>query len=378
MRILHVAESVKGGCGTYLNQVLRAQLCDPAIEHVHAVLPDAHVVQVPDIPDANRTLFASTGRSPASLHALWRATAQEVRQFRPDCVHLHSTFAGAIGRVGLALGRHRPAVVYCAHGWAFDMAGSRIKQSAMALAERVLARSCEGVIAISEYERRRGISAGIAPDRIVTVLNGIADLPGSCAGGWRSRSRVVGDRPPRRLLFIGRLDRQKGIDVLLAAIAGLEDRIALRVIGSAVVGDQSAPDLPRAGLTVLGWCDEQRIRQELEWADCVVVPSRWEGFGLVALEAMRSARAVIAANVGGLPEVVEAGRTGWLVPPEDPAALRAALLSLTDAQLAAAGAAGRQRFLQRFTIERTAVALTAVYRQAIAMRSSISHAFASA
>jgi glycosyltransferase involved in cell wall biosynthesis len=91
---------------------------------------------------------------------------------------------------------------------------------------------------------------------------------------------------------------------------------------------------------------------------------------------MRAGKAVIASDVGGLPEVIDSGVTGWLVPPDDAAALRTAMLEPSDAQLAAAGALGRQRFAQRFTIERTATALQAVYRQAIAMRGSISQAFA--
>jgi glycosyltransferase involved in cell wall biosynthesis len=369
MRILHVAESVKGGCGTYLNQLIRAQLGDSAIGGVHAVLPDAHVVQVPDVPPANRSLFASHGRSPASLFALWQATTQAIAQFEPDCVHLHSTFAGAVGRFGLAFASSRPSMVYCAHGWAFDMAGAPAKRGAMKLAERWLSHGCEGVIAISEYERQRAIEVGIRPERVVTVLNGIVDAP-------PAEQTPSQDDRPRRVLFIGRLDRQKGIDILLAAIHGHESQIALRVIGASVVGDQEVLAPERLGVTMLGWCDDRRIQQELAWADCVVIPSRWEGFGLVALEAMRAGRAVIASRVGGLLEVVDHGRTGWLVQPEDPAVLRAALLAPNNAQLAAAGAAGRQRFVQRFTIERTANALNAVYRQAIAMRASISHAFA--
>lgn len=376
MRILHVAESVKGGCGTYINQLVRAQLADPAIESVQVVLPDAHVVQVPDIPRSSRTLFSSNGRSLRSLHALWRTTKRELVEFRPDCVHLHSTFAGVVGRTGMTLQRSRPPVVYCAHGWAFDMPGSSLKRGAMALAERAMSHGCEGVIAISEYERTRGIAVGIAPKRIVTVLNGMADAPLSQAADMLA---PITERPanaPRRILFIGRLDRQKGVDVLLAALDGLADKVVLRIVGSPVVGDQLVLGCERSGVTMLGWCDDARIRQELAWTDCVVIPSRWEGFGLVALEAMRAGKPVIASAVGGLPEVVEAGVTGWLVPPDDPAALRTMLLSLDDAQLTAAGAAGRHRFVRRFTIDPMADALLSVYRQAIAMRSSISHAFA--
>ncbi|MBB4857395.1 glycosyltransferase involved in cell wall biosynthesis [Novosphingobium chloroacetimidivorans] len=366
MRILHVAESVKGGCGTYLNQVVASQLSDPAIHDLHVVVPDEHIVQVPDIPTAKRSLFASRGRSPASLLALWRATDQAVREFKPDCVHLHSTFAGAVGRIGLMLRAQRPPIVYCAHGWAFDMAGSIAKQRCVARVERWLSRRCEGVIAISDYERARGIEVGIAPERIVTVPNGIGDAPPppppECS-------------PIRRVLFVGRLDRQKGVDVLLQAMRDLGGRVDLRVIGASVVGDE-APVLDQPGVTALGWCDQDRICRELAWADCVVVPSRWEGFGLVAVEAMRAGRAVVASDVGGLAQVVEHGRTGWLVPPEDPVALAMALVAPSDADLRAAGVAGRQRFLRHFTIDRTVTALRAVYRQAIAMRSSINHAFA--
>ncbi len=369
MRILHIAESVKGGCGTYLSQVMRVQMSDPGIESVHAVLPQAHWTQVPDIPESRRTLFEGRPRSPHALRELWRATSQAVEAFQPDCVHLHSTFAGAIGRIRLALSRARPSVVYCAHGWAFDMAGSPFQQAAMKLAERALAPSCEGIIAISQYERDRAIAAGIAPQRIVTVLNGIVDAPPPPLPSPRS------DRP-RRVLFIGRLDRQKGFDVLLNAVTAQTSDITLRVIGSPVVGDQAVVGPDRPGVTLLGWCDEARIRHELAWADCVAIPSRWEGFGLVALEAMRAGRAVIASRVGGLPEVVDHGRTGWLVSPADSAALCAALVSPSSDDLIAAGIEGRRRFLRHFTIERTAASLTAVYRQAIAMRRTISHAFA--
>jgi glycosyltransferase involved in cell wall biosynthesis len=367
MRILHVAESVKGGCGTYLNQIIRAQMADAAIAGVHAVLPQGHLMQVPDVPEHSLTVFKGGDRGLHALRDLWRATARAVKTFEPDCVHLHSTFAGAIGRAGLAMGKNRPSIVYCAHGWAFDMAGSAMKRRLITWAERALAPACEGIIAISDYERRRAIMAGIAPERVITVLNGIVDA-----------SPPAPPRPGaiRRVLFIGRLDRQKGFDVLLDAVEPIAHAVSVRVIGSAVVGDQAPAADHRPGIAMLGWCDGQQIRRELAWADCVVVPSRWEGFGLVALEAMRAGRAVIASRVGGLPEVVEERCTGWLIPPNDPAALRSALLTISDADLIAAGSAGRRRFLRHFTIDRTAASLTAVYRQAVAMRRTISHAFA--
>lgn len=366
MRILHIAESVKGGCGTYINQLARTQLADPTIEAVHAVLPDAHVEQIPDLPACNRTLFASPRRSAKSLASLWSFTTAAIQAFKPDCIHLHSTFAGAIVRSGLRLRTDRPAMIYCAHGWSFDMEGPAARRQIMALTEQALSHCCEGIVAISEHERRRGEAIGIARKRLVTVLNGIEDVP---AISFPQSS------PKRRILFVGRLDRQKGFDILEAALQGLSHQFDLRVIGTSVVNQQNGVVPSHPGMTSLGWCDQSRIREEMAAAECVIVPSRWEGFGLVAVEAMRTGRAVIASRVGGLPEVVEDNVTGWLVEPNNPHALQEKLLGLSAEQLAQAGAAGRQRFENLFRLERMAGELKKVYRQAIAMRSPISHAF---
>ena len=199
MRVLHVAESIKGGCGTYLDQVVPQQMqADPGAT-IRVIVPDAHVDQLKRVPPAQIVPFAGS-RSLGAFADLARTVRREVTTFRPDVVHLHSTFAGLIGRPLLAVGGKRPRVIYCAHGWAFDMDRSGWKLKAVALAERALARFADRIVAISDYERQRGLDIGIAPARIVRVWNGLADqaLPPPPPVPGR----------PRRLLFIGRLDRQ--------------------------------------------------------------------------------------------------------------------------------------------------------------------------
>ena len=100
-----------------------------------------------------------------------------------------------------------------------------------------------------------------------------------------------------------------------------------------------------------------------ERAEIVVVSSFGEGFGMVALEAMERGRAVIASDVGGLPEIVAAGETGLVVPPGDPAALASAIVELArDPARTAACAAGRERALsqERCTERTEALYLTAL------------------
>lgn len=356
MKVLHVAESVKGGCGTYLNQLATHQMADPAFMDIRVIVPDAHIVQVPDIPRDKLALFDGELRSLRSFYALWKSIRAELHGFRPDIIHLHSTFSGMIGRAGLALTGARAPIIYCAHGWAFDMERSAAKNRAISLAERTLAANCEKIIAISEYERGRGIDIGISPEKITTVLNGIAVRPAA---------PDPSPHMPRRILFIGRMDRQKGIDILMEALDRGATPFELRVIGSSVNRDQEVAGLDRPQVTRLGWCGETEINEQLAWCDVVVVPSRWEGFGLVAVEAMRAGRAVVAARVGGLPEVVADGETGLLVPPEDPAALAAAMDSLTDDRLVDMGRAGRSRFMEKFSVDRMAAKLVGIYRAAL-------------
>ena len=109
-----------------------------------------------------------------------------------------------------------------------------------------------------------------------------------------------------------------------------------------------------------GWRPD--IRPCLAQADALVIPSRWEGFGLIAVEAMASGVPVIASRVDGLAEVV--GESGVLVPPEDPAALAAAIAALLSDpdQQARLRAAGLQR-AQQFSIQRTVSSYETLYRQ---------------
>ena len=140
------------------------------------------------------------------------------------------------------------------------------------------------------------------------------------------------DEPPH-VLYVGRLSEEKGVPELLAATAGLP-----RV----VVGDGPLRDrVPDA----VGFVAPRSLGAYYERAAVVVCPSRREGYGVVAREAMAYGRPVVATAVGGLVDAVEDGVTGILVPPRDPAALRAAIeVLLGDAELRRRlGDAGRER-----------------------------------
>jgi glycosyltransferase involved in cell wall biosynthesis len=130
------------------------------------------------------------------------------------------------------------------------------------------------------------------------------------------------------LLYVGRLRIRKAVEVLLEALALLGDgRPEVLVVGDGEHAGRLARRVAELGLAVefLGRRDPGQVRSLMERAGGLVVPSIYEGMPLVVLEAMEAGLPVIASRVSGIPEVVIDGETGWLVPPEDPPALAAAL-----------------------------------------------------
>jgi len=224
--------------------------------------------------------------------------------------------------------------------------------------ERALAPLCDVVVCISEHEMRIARQARIAPRVMAHIANGIPCNPPVAA----ARSQPDWPADKRRLLFVGRFDRQKGVDILLEALRELRDSTFAYLVGSAVLNDGAALKLPD-NVRTTGWLSAADLTAYYETADVLVAPSRWEGFGLTAVEAMRAGLPVIASRVGGLAEVVEHDVTGLLVEPNSSAALVSAIRSIGTESLKSMGEAGRHRFVERFTLDRMHSQLTALYQR---------------
>jgi len=186
-----------------------------------------------------------------------------------------------------------------------------------------------------------------APAPVADAQAGLAMMPPGVGGADGSGF----------LLVVGRLRIRKGVDVLLAAMPELRRRVPAARLLIAGDGEHRAA-LERAAaalglgeaVSFLGRAGAPRVRRLLRGAAALVVPSIYEGMPLVVLEAMAASLPVVASRVAGIPEVVEDGKTGWLVPPEDPASLAASLAAaLADpAEARRRGEAGRRRLDERF------------------------------
>jgi glycosyltransferase involved in cell wall biosynthesis len=291
------------------------------------------------------------------------AFARLVRRFRrerPAIVHTHLVHADLLGLPAAAVARV-PVRISTKHGFnAFRL------RRGFGTIDRAAGRFADVDIAIS-----RGLAAHLAEvegydeDAFEIVRYGIRPGPEPPA-----------PPPEPRLLAVGRLIPIKGLDTLLRAVAAARTEVPGLTLELAGAGPEE--DELRSLSTSLGLDEAVRflgpvspIAPAYEGALAVVVPSRGEGFGMVALEAMERGRAVVASRVGGLPELVAPGETGLLVPPDDLEALRAAIVTVASdpARTAELGAAGRRRALERFPEEQPAERLDAIYRRALERRS---------
>lgn len=173
--------------------------------------------------------------------------------------------------------------------------------------------------------------------------------------GVRIPDAVGPPEEPPHVLYAGRLSEEKGVRELAAATAGLP---------LVVAGDGPLRHLlPQAA----GLVPHAELGRYYERAAVVVCPSRREGYGVAAREAMAYGRPVVASAVGGLTDAIEDGVTGLLVPPRDPAALRAALERLLgDAELRRRlGAEARERARRELSLEAAAAATVEAYRDAL-------------
>lgn len=355
LRVLHIAETIRGGPATVLTQHLLAQVALFGNDNVRALVPDQHEHDLAQVRGPIVQTFRRTGRDVGSLVRLARASWRALREFKPTVVHLHSTFAGVVVRCVL-LGvpsAQRPRVVYCPHAWAFMRDGASHTRRVTAHIERMLLAMTDVVICVSEYERRAALSSGLPSAKLHVIHNGVA-APAEGEATPRAKDG------PLRAVFVGRLDRQKGFDILTSAIGKIPvDEIHLEVLGAAVLG--TTMRVPRPNVVYHGWQSPEAVHAALRAADVLVMPSRWESFGLVAVEAQKHGCAVLATNVCSLPEVVADGVTGHLVPMDDPQALADVLMRTSKAEWQAMGAAAVEWTHDRFTVDEMVSRTVALY-----------------
>lgn len=254
-------------------------------------------------------------------------------QRRTLIVHAHSASRGSFLRKSLLLAVARAVgvrTVLHLHGGGFQ---AFVERQCGPLGRAWVRFSLrEAALVITLSQRWRAYVESLAPQANVAVLANPIVI-----------GRVSLRHPePGRLLFLGRIDRRKGVYDLIDALAGgsrAGDEGATAQLSNVrlvVAGDGDSADLQayaqRAGVArqveILGWIGPQERARQLARAELFVLPSHHEGLPMAMLEAMAAGVPVLASAVGGIPDLVSHQVEGWLVPPQSVAMLRAALIAL--------------------------------------------------
>lgn len=347
MNIVHVVEAWKGGIASYVEALIKDQLARgyrvQVLADTEQLAADARDLGVP-------VVGYQSSRKPWKFKGIAAEIAEEVASFNAQVVHCHSTFPGLYVR----LRAHSAKVVYTPHSWSF------LKQDVglpvrlvYQFVERVLAKRCHRIVCMSLEEVASAGRAGLPADKLSLVYSGVPDLCGKSAE-FSNRSHSG----PMKVGFFGRFDYQKGFDLLEDLAPMLGPEVELHVFGGAV----------RGGLGELhprfvnhGWIEHKRMPEEMLAMDVILIPSRWEGFALTPLEAMRVGRPVIISNQTSLPEVVIHGFNGIVLSDYSAARIASVLAGLKRVECERMGRNARVVFEQAFRFDDFLNMMDAIY-----------------
>lgn len=337
-KVLHTAETALGGVGTYIDFLCEAT---PAVEN-RLVIPNGHTALI----DSSRTIstFKYRKRGLRAIISHTRALLRAHDEYRPDIVFFHSTFA-LFPLLFLSIMRPKTKRIYCAHGWAVSQyeVKSALLGRVVASIEGTLSGRADRTVNISHFDRRIAESRRYKGNHI-TIENAVPEA---------SHEKAVSeDIDPEKinLLFVGRHDKQKGLDVLLQAFraASLKRQdLALYVIGAPVRTGGDSLDYPD-NVYQVGWTEPAKIDGWYRAMDAIVVPSRWEGFGLVVPEAFRNGTPALVSDRGALPDLVDEDLTGSVFK-FGVESLYKTLSNVSKSDLTSYKDACRRAFIERFS-----------------------------
>src|SRR5215217_1300904 len=303
------------------------------------------------------------------LYAPQAAVLAPILAARADVVHVHLGEDLAVLPVGAAAARvhHLPLVLTIHTSLRHTLAVSNLRSAVLKRLggpiERWGEHSAEAVLVITPRLRRLLLSDGVDENRIHLIPPGVNSS--LFEGPFEDPFAGIG-RP--RVLFVGRLAPQKGVHTLVAAAGLLEDpRVRVLLVGDGPERKALEREAERIGVgdrvCFLGFFAHERLPALLAHADVLVLPSVYEELGTVLLEAMWAGLPIVASRIGGIPDVIEDGVNGLLVPPGEPEALASVIdRVLADRALAYRLREGAQKRGKDYDWEVLAGRVLQVYR----------------
>ncbi len=352
MKILHVdtGKELRGGQGQLL---LLARGLEKRGHAQTIVCPEGSKLEA-RAHEENLRVFALPSHDPGNAHGIFELR-EHLQAAGYDVLHAHDGRGQTLGwlaSLGMAVRR---------------VASRRVTYfSPRALGTRLkYGRLCHAVIAVSEHVRGILERAGVARSKIEVIPDGV-EIPAALPDAARRaavRARWGCVQQEFVVGHVGAFTHEKGQDIAIEALIELsktlpQARLVLAGDGPLFNSARIREKGRRAGdrVRLLGYWED--LAEFFCGLDLFIMPSRSEGLGSSALLAMANGLAVVASRVGGLPEVVEDGKTGWLIPPDSPAALAEAIEQAASRparlqELAANAREQARRFPSEAMVERT-------------------------
>ena len=308
-----------------------------------------------------------------SRHALRKA----IQEFKPDVVHTHSAKGGLLGRY-VASSLRVPAVIHTVHGAPFHPYQSPLAREFFRRCERWAAKRCHRMISVADAMTDLMVDAGVAPrQKFTTIYSGMDVEPFLRADEHRSAIRSKYGLQPEHVVVgkIARLFHLKGHDDLVTAaepVARQYPHVRFLLVGDGILREALTARIASLGLNenfiFTGLVPPSEVPPLIGAMDALVHTSYREGLARALPQALIAGRPVVSYDVDGAREVTITGETGILVPPQDTAALAAALSTLVgDAEMRAElGREGQRRFTEQFRHQTMTRQIRRLYEQVLA------------
>ncbi|MCD7714036.1 MAG: glycosyltransferase family 4 protein [Prevotella sp.] len=335
IHILHIAQCTFAGVDCYIRMLLK-NMDKERFSNTYICSLGHKNIDYKDLVDKLIQIDMCNSLSIKRDFSAIKQVRRLIREVKPDIIYCHSSKAGGIGRIA-NIGTGIP-IVYNPHGWAFNMAGSKVKQLVYLWIERLLAPLTAKYITISNYEKLIAVQKHIAKvGKIKTIFNGIdlSAVKRQVADSTISRESLGMPADAYLIGMVGRISKQKAPDTFVKMAAEVNKKIPnawFMMVGDGDKREETEHMIADLGLSrqfiITGWVDNPNSYANL--FDVAVLLSRWEGFGLVLAEYMELGKPIVATETDAIPDLIVDRENGLLVTVDDHEQAAQAVLEIHD------------------------------------------------
>lgn len=334
LRILHVAATMTGGVG--LNILLLARLMDRSRFDICAAFAPGSPLDSALAKEGISVYPLRLERSPWSVRNIFGFIdlMNLLKKEKFDIIHTHTSVGGFAGRIAARLA-NAPVAIWTIHGWAFNYPGAgRMGRFVFSLIEKFLDGSTDHYVAVCSNMKDIGVRASISREEKISVIHhGIETSSYDPANRYPEKRKELALGTSLVVGSAGRFEPQKAMGDFLRAAAFVKEKVTdvkFLIIGDGPLGKELKILSAQLGLKddviFTGW--KENVVEYLGVMDVFCMSSLWEAMPFMLLEAMAMGKPVVATGVGGIPEVLEDKKGGFLVPPGSPGQMASGIINL--------------------------------------------------